>query len=254
MFDLFVLLSYIGRHFHFRCLCETIDESVSKVIKEMEENPQPSTAVDEDNKSKEKENNKKKKKKRALTPLVYNTFSLLSYIVCQPGGKAAFLSLITTTTECISEFSSFVPNVIAIQSKETDWFFLENCLLPLIQSICDHEVCLTNFNETITRQHLSNQLPTGEFVSAIVDFCFQLLVDEKLPLPLLMRCLNTLEPLTEHDYGMQHIKKFLTEKGKLFSDYILVKLDLKKLCMLANSLICLLVSIFPLETTTIMKI
>ena len=187
---------------------------MSKVLKETEEDTEPSTGAEEEDKDKEKEDTKNKKKKRVLTPLVYNTFSLLSYIVCQPGGKAAFLSLITTTTECISEFSSFVPNIIAVQSKETDWFYLENCLLPLVQSICDHELGLTSFVETITRQHLSNQLPAGEIVSGIVDLCFQLLENEKLPLPMLMRCLSTLEPLTEHDYGMQYIKKSLSEKGE----------------------------------------
>ena len=190
-------------------LCETIDEAIAKVVS-TEEVPQPSEATAEGAENVEK-------KKRPLPPLVYNMFSLLSYIVCQPGGKAAFLNVMSSTPECVSEFPTFIANAIALQGKEPDWYYLENCLLPLIQSICDHQVCLTSFNEIITLQHLSNNLPVGESLNSIVELCCRLVENETLPLPLLMRCLDTLESLTDHDYGMQYIENCLNTKGKKYT-------------------------------------
>lgn len=118
-----------------------IDEAVNKALKEAEENQNPTGEGEV----------KDDKKKRLLPSFIYNTFSLLSYLVCQPGGKASFLNLVTTTTECVSEFASFIPNMISVQSKESDWFYLENCLIPLVQSICDHELCLNNFNGMLSK-------------------------------------------------------------------------------------------------------
>lgn len=62
-------------------------------------------------------------------------------------------------------------------------------------------------------QHLSNNLPAGESLLSIVDLCCQLVTNEALPLPLLMRCLDTLESLTDHDYGTQYIRNALNTKG-----------------------------------------
>ena len=186
-------------------LCETIDEEIAKVV-----------STDDNSSSEAAEGAEGVEKKRPLPPLTYNMFSLLSYIVCQPGGKAAFLNVMSSTPECVSEFPSFIANIIALQSKEPDWYYLENCLLPLMQSICDHQVCLTSINDTITLQHLSNNLPVGESLNSIVELCCRLMQNEALPLPLLMRCLDTLESLTEHDYGMQYIRNCLNTKGKNF--------------------------------------
>lgn len=124
-----------------RCLCEMIDEAINKALREAEESANNSEAA-----TGEESATKDEKKKRFLPPFIYNSFSLLAYLVCQPGGKASFLNLVTTTTSCISEYVLFISNIISVQSKESDWFYLENCLLPLVQSVCDHELCLSNFN------------------------------------------------------------------------------------------------------------
>ena len=66
----------------------------------------------------------------------------------------------------------------------------------------------------ITLQHLSNNLPITDQLSNIVEMLFDVLMSETLPLPLIARCLSTLESLTDHDYGMQFLKKFIIEKGE----------------------------------------
>jgi len=111
-----------------------VNEAVNKVLKENEENTSEGESVKED------------KKSRTLPSLIENTLSLLSFLVCQPGGKASFLNLITTTSENVSEYDTFIANLLNIQKKETDWFYLENCLLPLVLSLIEHELCLSNSN------------------------------------------------------------------------------------------------------------
>ena len=177
-----------------------VDEGINKSKKEPEE---PSV----------EENGLKKK---FLPSIIYNAFSLLSYLVTQPGGKAAFLNLLSTTQDGVTEFPDFITKLISVLDKEYDFNYLGNSLLPLFQSICDHEVCLDDFDGVITMGHLSNNLPDEANTKAIVELLFATLSDDKYPIPIVMRSLNILESLTDHDFGMNILISYLIKKGKKF--------------------------------------
>lgn len=184
--------------FIIRTLCEVVDEEISKASKESEENS--STEVDT--------------KKRFLSGYARNASSLLTYLVCQPGGKASFLSLLSTTPESMSEFADFMAKIIAVKDKEADELYVRRTLLPMIQAICDHEACLDNFDGEITAQHLANSMPLKEHLTAIVSLLFGLLKTETVSLSVQLRALSILESLTDHDYGMQVLKKNLETDGE----------------------------------------
>ena len=176
-----------------------VDEAINKADKETEEN----TLVESDT------------KKKYLSGIIPNAFSSLSYLVCQSGGKAAFLNLLSTTEASVTEFPDFITKLISVHEKETDLTYLGSNLLPLFQSICDHEVCLADFDGEITLQHLSNSLPSSSNLKVIVELLFSTLNTEKLPLSIVIRTLDILQSLTDHDYGMQIMKEVLSTKGKL---------------------------------------
>lgn len=184
-----------------RTLCEIVDEYLIKAGKESEDT------------SDEKDDEKEKGKKKQFSGTFYNTFSLLSYLACQPSGKAAFLTLLVTSKDSVTEFPDFIEKLISVQQKETSLSLLENSLLPIFQSICDHEVCLEVFNGCITWQHLSNTLPIESTLKSIVEFLFSLISNESLSFHIILRSLNILESLTDHDYGMIIIKRYLSKKG-----------------------------------------
>lgn len=186
--------------FPLRTLCEVVDEEISKASKESEENS--STEVDT--------------KKRFLSGYARNASSLLTYLVCQPGGKASFLSLLSTTPESMSEFADFMAKIIAVKDKEADELYVRRTLLPMIQAICDHEACLDNFDGEINAQHLANSMPLKEHLTAIVSLLFGLLKTETVSLSVQLRALSILESLTDHDYGMQVLKKNLETDGKRY--------------------------------------
>ena len=124
------------------------------------------------------------------------------------------MNLLSTTEASVTEFPDFITKLIAVQEKASDLTYLGTNLLPLFQSICDHEVCLADFDGVIVLQHLSNSLPAYNNLKAIVELLFAILNTEKLPLHIVIRSLNILESLTDHDYGMQIMKEFLAAKGK----------------------------------------
>lgn len=188
-----------------RCLVELVSESIDRANKDIEDN---ASSVSDDT------------KKRYISSATLNTFSLLSYLVCQPGGKIALLSLLVTTEECVTEFPDFIMKLITQNEKESDTRYLENNLLPFFQSICDHEICMEQFDGTITLQHLANSLPPSHLLVPIVEMLFNLLRVESLTIPIILRIISIIESLTDHDYGMQIIKKHLVEKGECLTIFL----------------------------------
>ncbi|XP_065669251.1 protein virilizer homolog isoform X3 [Hydra vulgaris] len=187
-----------------RTLCEMVDEGINKSKKEIEE-----PSLDENS-----------MKKKFSINLIYNAFSILSYLVTQPGGKAAFLNLLSTTQDSVTEFPDFITKLINVADKECDFNYLGNSLLPLFQSICDHEICLDDFDGIITMGHLSNNMPDEANTKAIVELLFATLNDDKYPIPIVMRSLNILDSLTDHDYGMNIINNYLIKKGDCLNTFL----------------------------------
>ena len=185
----------------FRCLVELVNDAIDKANKELEDSTTSPDDVD------------KETKKRFLSSATLNTFSLLSDLVCQPGGKIALLSLLVTTEECVTEFPDFISKLILVNEKESDIRYLENNLLLFFQSLCDHEICMEQFDGVITLQHLANSLPPRTLLSPIVEMLFNLLQVDSLAIPIILRVINIIESLTDHDYGMQIIKKHLVDRG-----------------------------------------
>jgi len=102
----------------------------------------------------------------------------------------------------------------------TDSSYLENNLLPFLQSVCDHEICMESFDGVITLLHLSNSLPSVSLLSAVVELLFSLLKNETVSVPAIIRSLNILESLTDHDFGMHVISQYLSEKGDCLNTFL----------------------------------
>lgn len=184
-----------------RTLCELVDEVINKANKDALETPNTT------------EPDLEQVKKTFLPWTFYNTFSLLSYLACQPSGKAAFLNLLSTSRDSVTEFPDFIEKLVALQQKENSTTYLETSLLPLLQSICDHEVCLEVYNGQISLQHLSNSLPSEKTMTNIVEFLLSLIGTENISIHVVIRSMNVLESLTDHDFGMIILKQLISAKS-----------------------------------------
>ena len=72
---------------------------------------------------------------------------------------------------------------------------------------------METFNGSITWQHLSNTQPGKGTLENIVNLLFSLLSKPDISFEIVIRSLNILQSLTDHDFGMVIIKQYLTLHG-----------------------------------------
>ncbi|XP_057196134.1 protein virilizer homolog [Triplophysa rosa] len=162
--------------------------------------------------------------------------ALLDSLASQRACKAAMLSLLggSTHSEGRSEGK--------VEDKQPDLFrsFLAMLLVPadagltvqqnaeltasIIQSLCDQDVSLvvrgSGEASLSEAEQLANGLPTKEVMSCICDGMVEGLGNAHSSFTLQLTCLRTMMFLTEHDYGLYHLKSSLKKHSSAVSSLI----------------------------------
>merc|ERR1719318_199300 len=136
--------------------------------------------------------------------------TLLASMVSQPSGKAVFLHVVTSTSESSAEYPELISKLLSVYKRESHVQYLDAVLLPILEAVCDHEICFGDFENVVTLQHIANNVVNREILTEITAFLFTV-VNQDLALQLVTRGISILESLTDHNYGMQVLKSHLIQ-------------------------------------------
>lgn len=149
--------------------------------------------------------------------------ALLDLLASQRACKAAMLSLLGGSTRSEGRAEG------KVEDKQPDLLrsFLAMLIVPadtgltvqqdaeltasIIQSLCDQDVSLvvsgSGEASVSEAEQLANALPTKEVMACICDGMVEVLGNAHSSYTLQLTCLRTMMFLTEHDYGLYHLKR-----------------------------------------------
>ncbi|XP_031343307.1 protein virilizer isoform X1 [Photinus pyralis] len=150
-----------------------------------------------------------------------NVARLLNFLAClvtHNSLKCAILSLLQNKAE--EKYSSIIPSfakILSYSSSTNSHVQAQECILSIIQSLCDTEITLLQNEVEITNEtYLADSLPIKDtllsFITMMVDHlsCDNTFVTY-LPI------IRTLLLLMEHDYGFYHLREHLLKKSDVFA-------------------------------------
>jgi len=194
-----------------KTLCGLIEEMIMEMFKDTSDDATPLEEKPETAKVDEKSDETKKEAKPDLmnSGLMYAS-TLLASMVSQPSGKAVFLHVVTSTSESSAEYPELISKLLSVYKRESHVQYLDAVLLPILEAVCDHEICFGDFENVVTLQHIANNVVNREILTEITAFLFTV-VNQDLALQLVTRGISILESLTDHNYGMQVLKSHLIQ-------------------------------------------
>ncbi|KAF7691872.1 hypothetical protein HF521_010839 [Silurus meridionalis] len=162
--------------------------------------------------------------------------ALLDSLVSQRSCKAAMLALLggAIRSEVRSEgrpeekpveilsilLSMLLPPVDASLSMQQN----AELIASIIQSLCDQDISLTVSGSgevcVSEAEQLANALPSKDMMPGICDRMLEVLSHMHSSYPLQLTCLRTMMFLTEHDYGLYHLKSSLKKHNSAVSSLL----------------------------------
>ncbi|XP_077982853.1 protein virilizer homolog [Glandiceps talaboti] len=145
---------------------------------------------------------------------------LLMYLVSQPPVKAPLLHLLRSnvkTDERFAEALSRLLNLLNTVSESPTHLQSQECIVAIVQSICDPEVTLLSTEATSPLpEQLANSLPTKEHLEQIIIALLEHIGNMEQSYATVLLCLRTLIMLTEHDYTFYHLRCALEKNINAF--------------------------------------
>ncbi|CAL1611173.1 unnamed protein product [Knipowitschia caucasica] len=147
---------------------------------------------------------------------VARLLSLADALVAQRACKSAALHLLSGSVSGDEQISELFPLLLTLLSPPSDQTAQQQCselVGTIIQSLCDQDIALmvpTPGEGCVSEvEQLANSLPGREMISPVCNALLEVLGNTDCSVSLLLTCIRTLTFLSEHDYGLYHLKIFL---------------------------------------------
>lgn len=154
-----------------------------------------------------------------MTSQLTRLLALLDSLVSQRSCKAAMLALLSggirsegrpedkPTEMLLILLAMLLPPVDANISVQQN----TELIASIIQSLCDQDISLivSGSGEVCVSEaeQLANALPSKDMIPSICDRMLEVLRHSHSSYTLQLTCLRTMMFLTEHDYGLYHLKR-----------------------------------------------
>uniref|UniRef100_A0A8C1NLY0 Vir like m6A methyltransferase associated n=1 Tax=Cyprinus carpio TaxID=7962 RepID=A0A8C1NLY0_CYPCA len=162
--------------------------------------------------------------------------ALLDSLASQRACKSALLALLGGSTrnegrsdgKVEDKLSDLLPSLVAMLILPADAALSaqQNAELTatILQSLCDQDVSLvvsgSGEASVSEAEQLANALPTRDMMTCICDGMLEVLGNTHSSYTLQLTCLRTMMFLTEHDYGLYHLKSSLKKHSLAISSLI----------------------------------
>nr|XP_046188315.1 LOW QUALITY PROTEIN: protein virilizer homolog [Oncorhynchus gorbuscha] len=145
---------------------------------------------------------------------VLRLLSLFDTLVSQRACKIATLHLLSGSAPGDEPLADIFPLLLSLLVPAGDHALPQQHCAELVgtvlQSLCDQDISLVVPHPAegcvSEAEQLANALPGREMISSVCDSLMEVLGNGESSAALLLTCLRTLMFLTEHDYGLYHLK------------------------------------------------
>ncbi|XP_035768183.1 protein virilizer homolog isoform X4 [Neolamprologus brichardi] len=152
---------------------------------------------------------------------VLRLLSLMDTLVSQRACKSATLHLLSGSVSGDEQLADLFPLLMSLLVPPTDHsIHQQQCSVlvgTILQSLCDQDISLVvsppGESCVSEAEQLANALPGREMMSSVCSSLLEVLGNAESSVPLLLTCIRTLTFLTEHDYGLYHLKVALKKHG-----------------------------------------
>uniref|UniRef100_A0A8C4E0B7 Vir like m6A methyltransferase associated n=1 Tax=Dicentrarchus labrax TaxID=13489 RepID=A0A8C4E0B7_DICLA len=152
---------------------------------------------------------------------VLRLLSLMDALVSQKACKSAALHLLSGSVSGDEQLADLFPLLLSLLVPPADHSLQQQQCSELVgtilQSLCDQDISLmvSPPGESCVSEVelLANSLPGREMMSSVCNALLEVLGNSESSVPLLLTCIRTLTFLTEHDYGLFHLKVALKKHG-----------------------------------------
>ncbi|XP_056142523.1 protein virilizer homolog [Lampris incognitus] len=145
---------------------------------------------------------------------VLRLLSLLDALVSQRACKSAALHLLSGSSPGDEPLADLFPLLLSLLAPPADHSLQQQHCSDLVgtilQSLCDQDISLVvsppGESCVSEAEQLANALPGREMMSLVCNALLEVLGNAESSATLLLTCIRTLMFLTEHDYGIYHVK------------------------------------------------
>ncbi|KAM9852272.1 protein virilizer homolog [Aulostomus maculatus] len=145
---------------------------------------------------------------------VLRLLSLMDALVSQRACKSAVLHLLSGLVSGDEQLADLFPMLLSLLVPPADHSIQQQQCSELVgtilQSLCDQDISLVmsppGESCVSEAEQLANALPGREMLSSVCNALLEVLGNADSSIPLLLTCIRTLTFLTEHDYGLYHLK------------------------------------------------
>ncbi|KAM3873614.1 protein virilizer homolog [Diretmus argenteus] len=152
---------------------------------------------------------------------VLRLLSLTDALVSQRACKSATLHLLSGAASGDEQLADLFPLLLPLLVPPADHSLQQQHCSELVgtilQSLCDQDISLVvsppGEGCVSEAEQLANALPGREMMSSVCNALLEVLGNAECSATLLLTCIRTLMFLTEHDYGLYHLKGALKKHG-----------------------------------------
>uniref|UniRef100_A0A8D0CPQ2 Vir like m6A methyltransferase associated n=1 Tax=Sander lucioperca TaxID=283035 RepID=A0A8D0CPQ2_SANLU len=152
---------------------------------------------------------------------VLRLLSLMDALVSQKACKSAALHLLSGSVSGDEQLADLFPLLLSLLVPPADHSLQQQqgseLVGTVLQSLCDQDISLVvsppGESCVSEAEQLANALPGREMMSLVCNSLLEVLGNSDSSVPLLLTCIRTLTFLTEHDYGLYHLKLALKKHG-----------------------------------------
>ncbi|KAM8735470.1 protein virilizer homolog isoform 3-T3 [Acanthopagrus schlegelii] len=152
---------------------------------------------------------------------VLRLLSLTDALVSQKACKSATLHLLSGAVSGDEQLAELFPTLLSLLVPPNDHSLQQQQCSELVgtvlQSLCDQDISLVvsppGDSCVSEAEQLANSLPGRDMLSSVCSALLDVLGNSESSVPLLLTCIRTLTFLTEHDYGLYHLKVALKKHG-----------------------------------------
>ncbi|KAM7420752.1 hypothetical protein PAMA_015125 [Pampus argenteus] len=157
---------------------------------------------------------------------VLRLLSLTDALVSQRACKSAALQLLSGSVSGDEQLADTFPLLLSLLVPPTVHSLQQpqcsELVGTILQSLCDQDISLvvspSGESCLSEAEQLANALPGREIMSSVCNGLFEVLGNAESSVPLLLTCIRTVTFLTEHDYGLYHLKVALKKhSAELYS-------------------------------------
>uniref|UniRef100_A0A4W3GYU8 Vir like m6A methyltransferase associated n=1 Tax=Callorhinchus milii TaxID=7868 RepID=A0A4W3GYU8_CALMI len=152
-------------------------------------------------------------KEKPLSGQTARLFALLDSLASHGACKAALLHLLSGTSKGDERFAEVFQGMLGFLRAVVDNVHHQHCaeyVASIVQSLCDQDISLILNNSaegsSSDLEQLSNSLPNREVLSPVCDCLLEAVSNSETSYTTVLTCLRTMMFLTEHEYGLFHLK------------------------------------------------